>query len=204
MEPITIVLLATLLPACLLVAIFAGLCLYLFLKLRSLRESTQKIENIIDHPEPVPQAIDDPQPLFDDTKRITFLSDDSNKDWEWDGIVALGGLDGSGTDARSAADWKYRGSGDESWAKEVLEDIKYKGGVPVPVIFSFFRKLDWYDDMIDHIMKHVVLDRLSLECDPADSLLPFTPEVHQFLQRLYKSLEEVKRRSSRINLGISY
>ena len=202
MEPVTIVLIATLLPACLLAAIFAGLCLYLFLKLRSLRESTQKIENVIDHPEPVPQAIDDLQPLFDDTKRITFLSDDSNQDWRSDGFAALGFLNESGTARRSAADWKYRGLGDESWAKEVLEDIKYKGGVPVPVIFSFFRKPSWCSYMTGHIMRHVVVDRLSLECDPADSLLPFTPEVHQFLRRLYKSLEEVKRRSSRINLGI--
>ncbi|KAF4634367.1 hypothetical protein G7Y89_g3735 [Cudoniella acicularis] len=115
--------------------------------------------------------------------------------WRSDLIHIVGALQGCGPFRDVVTKYKYREPGVELWAREILEDVGYSGGVSVPAILSLLRDKKVYRYIEEHLINSIVLKRLYLEGDPEDSLLPFMPEVHRWLRGFYKSLEGMKYKS---------
>lgn len=101
-------------------------------------------------------------------------------------------LDDTLASARSVNNRLYLERGIEPWAKAILDDIRYTGKVSIRPMIKLLRHEDSVGSMIGSIIANVVTQRLSLEGDPKDSLLPFTPEIHLWLRGFYKSLRGMK------------
>lgn len=202
MRPVTVALLATLLPAAFLIVALACLSAYLFLQLRASR-TVSKVKN-----DDVAAKVEDgdilapPAQLYDFTKQASGLSDISNPNWRSDAI-SNHCLDDSMTGySPVAGGWPgfpgaYDRDGGEAWPTQILSELGYNGGVAVSAILSWLEEGSLQhllgeapaENMARHINTNIILQRLSLDCEPEKSFLPFTPEVHLWLRKFHKSLE---------------
>ncbi|TAQ84385.1 hypothetical protein B7494_g7283 [Chlorociboria aeruginascens] len=207
MGPVTTALVATLVPTLLLIVALIWLCVHQSLQLRSSRVPTE--EPPISHQDvPVDkQRLDEEaeqqrlQKLkveswsrlgYDSAGRTTQLSDASNPDWvaDFNNFQIF-----TGVDIRPSNCYKnYTSAGRLQWVTDLLKVIGYNGGLTTTGLVSRFEAGgdEWHmkgQDAANHAAQHAVLQRLSLEGDPEDSLLPFTPDVHRSLRKFYEALE---------------
>jgi hypothetical protein len=192
MGPVSVTLLATLLPAGFLIISLLFLSGYLTFQLRASHALAKKAEDEITVSEPPAN----PRPFFvenrDVTKRLYSLSDAADPTWRSDAIQALINIENIGIDRYCVHVSKYCEPGDEEWAAELLAQLGYTGGLSVPAIFCLLKQWETYRCVMHHILDDVVLKHLSLDGDPEDSLLPFTAEQHRGLRDFYKALEMKK------------
>lgn len=190
---VAITLLATLLPTGILIAILVLLSSHFYFQYRASRASVEAAKKNEDQPaeaaEPVVQIGEIDEDLADPMEQYR-LSDAANPDWRSDAIDVLCHLPKTGMMLETSYQWgDCSEPEDESWATELLAELGYTGNLSVPLILSLLRQLQAYDSVVNHIMFNVIMPLLSLECDPEESLLPFTPAQHRGLRDLYKALE---------------
>ncbi|KAH8590487.1 hypothetical protein B0O99DRAFT_691498 [Bisporella sp. PMI_857] len=190
MEPVAIALLATLITATFLITTVLCLCIYLFFKLRASWMATEEVMEVADGQAPPPQPIAEAMPFSKDlAERTTWLSDASNPDWRSDGCAALR-LNLSAVGPFGTCPGNYRlYTSDENSVRHILEELGYNGGVDFPDIILMLENSSTALEMADHIINNIFLQRLSLECEPEESLLLFTPQVHRWLRSFSQSLE---------------
>jgi len=180
MGPVAVILLATLLPGGFLIVGLLWICAYLYSQLRASRAPEDVAEQATDLPEPYVHI------------RKSQMLDVEMQAWRHDAISITTHLNACETVRDAVGLDKYCKPGDEAWAADLLAELGYKGGLAVPAILCLLRQWDSFKCVEDHIISDVILQRLSLEGDPEDSLLPFTPDVHRGLRDFYKALEETK------------
>jgi len=163
------------------------ICAYLYSQLRASRAQAQKTE---DAAEQATLVIDLPEPYVHIRK--SQMLDVEMQAWRHDAISTTVHLNAYETARDAVGLDKYCKPGDEAWAADLLAELGYKGGLAAPTILCLLRQWDSFRHVENYIISDVVLQRLSLEGDPEDSLLPFTPDVHRGLRDFYKALEETK------------
>ncbi len=189
MGPVTVALLATLIPSSCIIIGLVFLSLYLLFRLRASQAPAEQAE---ERPSPPPTPPRNQIVVFEDpAKRNTSLSNASNPDWRCDMNRAYP-LGPYGIISARVHPLSYTGSFDEPWAREILTDIGYKGRVLVAAMLPLLAGRYSCNHMASHIIAHVIPQRMSLECEPEESLLPFSPDTHRCLRSFYKALEGVK------------
>lgn len=199
MRPVTVALLATLLPAAFLAVSLLCLSTYLYSRLRVAKARAKDIEDAATKlTQPAEAPLDLHRRIWEDDqkKRPIVLSDATKPNWMEDLIYCAVGLNETGSHPDSVGRHSYRQLDDETWAADLLKKLNYNGGLSTPALLQRLGEYDYVIPMAEHVVNAVVFPRLSLEGDPEDSLLPFTPEVHRGLRDFFKALEGIKCKSS--------
>lgn len=154
MEPVATALVATLLPTCLLIFILLCLSGYLYFQLHQSRVSTTAAENEENPAESTGAGIVED---FDWTKRESHLQKAADRAWHSDAISAMLLLPQTCDEYdHRLKDSFYEEPESEAWAAELLADLGYTGGLPVPTILYLLRQ---------SAVNHLVVNKYCVERD---------------------------------------
>ncbi|RDL36060.1 uncharacterized protein BP5553_06672 [Venustampulla echinocandica] len=199
MEIVSVVLLATLLPTCLLILMLGSLAIYLFLRLRQSRDECRTLSTNPPAPAPASAPTPAPVPLTAETRyrrpdtRQRFLEhqmgfsefspfDSPNPTSDFWEMQAFGGWISVEVDHSDSA-------GDsEDRISPILERLGYKS-LPVTIICRLLENHNTREHVLEHLFYDVAFNRTSLDGDPQFSILPFTPQEHLDLRASFETLK---------------
>ena len=145
-SPVTVALLAILLPACFLILVLSTLSIYLFLKLRaSHAERTLELRTQPPTPKPAPEFVVVPRPR---AKPLTWFSDPSSPDWANDVDHAFFGLSHYRLYSEKPV---LQTSKEQQRAERVLKEVGYSGDIPLPTLVRFLQTPNTQGLAVRHI-----------------------------------------------------
>lgn len=195
MHPVSVAILATLLPSCLLIFGLAFLSVHLSIKLRALRAKLEdhRIPSPITveappAPKPPPTPSTWPGPL-PEGNRMYPLSNESAPNWIHDSYKVFSTLSSTSiwaSDTRKV----YTKPGVEARVGRTLEALGYHGHSP-EFIVKLLRDRPTRFTIAEHVITTILLAKTDLE-RPESSLFPFSPELHRDLRIFFQALEGIK------------
>ncbi|MCJ1309108.1 hypothetical protein MMC25_002763 [Agyrium rufum] len=189
MGPVTIAILATLLPTSLLILGLVYLSIYLHIKSRSLRKECKGLQAQLTTATEDQLALkrhkSEPYDFFP-----SKLSDESNIQWSHNVPRLTAGLMPNTLEVDHHY-LEFHEPRAESWIGHMLEALGYQDASPT-VILGLLRGKEAILSMPAHIVTSIALARTSIDSDPESTLLPFSPELQKDLQTFFKAMEGLK------------
>ena len=196
MWSVSVALLSTLLPTCVLIFMLSCLCVYLYLGRRNSglptsdpQSQSQTLEQMMEEErqaKKAPRETFKRKPNFEHSGPILFgrkiypdWSDASHPDLFKDMRGSVRSGLGGGLDHHTQPGYSVF-SDNESRVKEALELLGYRG-IPPATVFKLLQDTKTRFATLHHIMNTVVLYKTSLDCDPETSLLPSSPDVRKYI-----------------------
>ncbi|EPE35205.1 hypothetical protein GLAREA_10902 [Glarea lozoyensis ATCC 20868] len=204
MQPVTITLLAVLIPTLLAILLLTSLSVYLYLRLKSVAKVP--VADVSHHVEEVVKVLDEPirqmrelPPVILESVHPTFLGRVLTEHRPFEGDPQIeGDLRGFGVfwvfnfhTFKKPYDYIKNMKWDGAELGQILSDLGYQA-MPVASFWRLFEDTRTRRVLLEHLLSQLLFQKTSLDVEPENSFLPLTPVQHRDLASYFSSLEKTR------------